>query len=324
MPPADTPVLLVSDLGLLEGHESTTHQAWQTFIRQLAKAQTQPLALLPLASEQLDAGLPNNLTLLRWSPDARIHPERALGNGQAVPEGLDNLLAMTAVTRRVDPPLLRALRRLNPKAPLNAGLEGAFWCHADVEAGSAANIRHDAQAKHLAHFSQQLQGYHQQLELLRYRHHAHLRAVLNHEETLLWASHIQLKGAEVATETAGRLKQAETFMRQLAATLTQPDGLRQGGVWWNVAQDIVQHADNQMGERYRDLLAPLVQAIAEVRGTWRQPPDWVDPADIGDRNFQPCWLVKDPATCSIVLQSTLPARNQSTLTEFLPIDQGGS
>ncbi|MDD5271508.1 MAG: formylglycine-generating enzyme family protein, partial [Methylovulum sp.] len=325
MPPADTPVLLVSDLGLLEGPDSTTHHAWQVFVRQLTKAQTQPLALLPLASEQLDAGLPNSLTLLRWSPDARIHPERALGNGQATPVGLDDLLAMAAVTRRVDPPLLRALRRLNPKAPLNAGLEGAFWCHADVQSGSAANIRHDAQADHLVHFSQRLHAYHKQLELLRHRHHAHLRAVLNHEETLLWASHVKLEGADMATEIAGRLKKAETFMRQLAATLTQPDGLQKAGIWWNVAQDIVQRADNQMGERYMALLAPLVQAIAEVRGAWQHPPDWVDPAYLsGDgHKFQSCWLVNDPATCSIVLQSTPPARNQSALTAFLSVDQGG-
>ena len=325
MPVVNTPVLLVSDLGLLEGRDSSTHQAWQDFIRQLTQAQIKPLALLPLAAEQLDAGLPKKLTLLRWSPDARIHPERAMGNGLNVPDGLDDLLAMAAVTRRVDPPLLRALRRLNPKAPLNAGLEGAFWCHADVEAGSAAHIRHAVQAKHQAHFSEHLQECHIELERLRYLHHAHLRAVLNHEETLLWYAHAKLDGVQVSEETQERLQKADTFMRQLAATLKQPDGLQKGGVWWSVAQEIVQRADNQMGKDFIELLAPLVQVIAEVRGVWQQPPDWVDPIDLvsDDRKRQSCWLVNDPVTCSIVLQSTPPERNQIALSEPITIDQGG-
>ncbi len=324
MPVANTPVLLVSDLGLLEGRDSSIHQAWQDFIQQLTQAQTKPLALLPLAAEQLDARLPKKLTLLRWSPDARIHPERAMGNGLSVPDGLDDLLAMAAVTRRVDPPLLRALRRLNTKAPLNAALEGAFWCHADVEAGSAAHIRHAVQAKHQAHFSEHLQDCHIDLERLRYLHHAHLRAVLNHEETLLWYAHAKLDGVQVSEEIQERLKKADSFMRQLAATLKQRDGLQKGGVWWSVAQEIVQRADNQMGKDFIELLAPLVQAIAEVRGVWHQPPDWVDPADLvsDDRKRQSCWLVNDPVTCSIVLQSGPPAGNQIALSEPITIDQG--
>ncbi len=326
MPPSGTPVLLVSDLGLLEGSESADHQVWQGFIRQLGKARTQPLALLPLCTEQLDAGLPNQLTLLRWSPDARIHPERAQGNGQAVPEGLKELLAMASVTRRVDPPLLRAMRRLNPKAPLNAGLEGAFWCHADVEAGSAANIRNEAQAKHLAHFAQLLDDSHIKLEQLRYRHHAHLRAVLNHEEAMMWRAHVELDDAELAPETLQRLAKADSFMRQLASTLKQADGLQKGGIWWSVAQDIVQRADNQMGEHYRELLAPLVQAIVEVRGNWQQMPDWVDPVDLVDHSQRRAWerwLVCDPVAGGIYLQPTPPSDNQSALTGPLLIDQGG-
>lgn len=325
-PPAGTPVLLVSDLGLLEGTESSSRLAWQGFIRQLLKSQIRPLALLPLGAEQLDGGLHNNLPLLRWSPDARIRPERALGKGQAKPEGLLDLLAMAAVTRRVDPPLLRAMRRLNPKAPLNAGLEGAFWCHADVESGSAANIRHEAQAKYLDYFVQQLDSYHLALEQLRYRHHAHLRAGLNHEETLLWKVHARLDEAEVSAETKQRITNAYAFMHQLASTLRQPDGLQKGGVWWQVAQDIVQRADNLMGYRYTDLFSPLVAAIAEVRGDFEQVPDWIDPAEL-KRHMRgekvSCWLVRDPLNGNIALQRIPATQNQSTLGEPLTIDAGG-
>jgi hypothetical protein len=326
MPAADTPVLLVSDLGLLEGPDSISHQAWQGFLRQLGKAQTRPLALVPLGAEQLDGGLPSNLILLRWSPDARIRPERASGVGKVDPDGMKDLLAMAAVTRRVDPPLLRAMRRLNPKAPLNAGLEGAFWRHADVEAGSAANIRYEAQAKHLAYFAQLMDGCQLEVEQLRYRHHAHLRAVLNHEETLLWGAHAQLDGTGAEAETCQRLAKAEAFMRRLAATLNQANGAQKAGVWWTVAQDVINRTDQRMGERYADLFTPLVAAIAEVRGDFEQVPDWIYPAEL-TRHIRgekvQCWLVRDPLNGSIALQRMPATQNQSALGDPLTIDSGG-
>ena len=121
MPPAGTPVLIVSDLGLLLGAQSGAGQAWKSFIERLGKAQLCPVALVPLGEQQLDGTLPSWLPILRWSPDARARPERARGTGQPAPEGLEDLLAMAAVTRRVDPPLLRAMRRINPASAPERG-----------------------------------------------------------------------------------------------------------------------------------------------------------------------------------------------------------
>ncbi|MDT4332037.1 formylglycine-generating enzyme family protein [Methylomonas sp. MS20] len=327
MPAAGTPVLLVSDLGLLEGAQSSTHHAWLRFIGQLSQAQTRPWALLPLGADQLDRDLPKALSLLRWSPDARMHPERAFGGGLAEPAGLAELLAMAAVTRRVDPPLLRAMRQLNPRAPLNAGLEGAFWCHADVEAGAAANIRSEAQAGHLAYFSEHLANSHLALEALRFKHHAHLRAVLNHEETLLWRAHTACDDADLPKAARQRAQAAETFMRQLAKTLAQPNALETAGVWWQVAQDIVKRADRRMGETYPQLLTPLVSAIAEATGDLSSAPDWLDPAVLaGLRGVGsvPCRLVRDARQQAITLKPVLanPPR-QTAFGDPLSVDSGG-
>lgn len=117
-------------------------------IADLRHTQVCPLALAPLGPEQLDASLP--LPVLRWSPDARPRPVRARGEGKPQPDGLDDLLAMASAVRRLDPPLLRAMRRLVPAAPLNAGLEGALWCHADVDALTTASVRGDAREQHVS------------------------------------------------------------------------------------------------------------------------------------------------------------------------------
>lgn len=148
MLPAGAQVLIVSDLGLLLGPDSATAEAWRQLIADLRHTQVCPLALAPLGPEQLDASLP--LPVLRWSPDARPRPVRARGEGKPQPDGLDDLLAMASAVRRLDPPLLRAMRRLVPAAPLNAGLEGALWCHADVDALTTASVRGDAREQHVS------------------------------------------------------------------------------------------------------------------------------------------------------------------------------
>ena len=329
MPTAGTPVLIVSDLGLLLGAGTPTNQAWQSFITRLNQAQLRPVALVPLGASQLDGSLAQLLPILRWSPDARAHPERAHGTGQPQPDGLDDLLAMAAATRRVDPPLLRAMRRLNPIAPLDAGLEGALWCHAEVAAGSAASVRIAAQEKHLRRFAGLLPHLQLELEQLRHNHHAHLRAVLNHEETWLWRSHAAVDNADLPDATRQRLVKADAFMAKLVATLRQSDSLQKGGIWWSVARDIVQRADADMGEQYARLLTPLAAALARVPGAMANLPDWVDPAALASllddgRGPLRCWLVRDAAQGSLLLQAQAADVGQSPLGEALSLDVGGA
>jgi formylglycine-generating enzyme required for sulfatase activity len=323
MPPIDTPVLIVSDLGLLQGAQSSLGRMWQAFIVALVKAQLRPVALIPLGARQLDGALPPSLTILRWSPDARARPERPRGSGQPAPEGLDDLLAMAAVTRRVDPPLLRALRRINPRSPLNAGLEGALWCHADVEAGITASIRSEVQERHLHRFSERLKDLHTVLESLRCAHHAHLRAVLNHEESLLWRAHASVSDNDLSPETRQRMADADAFFAKLVATLEQPDSLKSAGIWWNVAQGIIQRADVALGEHH------LMRLAAVLANRGMPLPGWADPAQLAgllrdERGAIPCWLVRDTATGCLLLQSEPAGVRQSPVGEPFLLDAGGA
>jgi len=270
MPAAGTPVLIVSDLGLLLGSDAPPCREWARFIATLVRGEVQPLALAPLGARQLDPALGAALPILRWSPDARARPALAQGPGLPEPEGLYDLLAMVATTRRVDPPLLRALRRINPRAPLDAGLEGALWCHGDVKAGVTAAIRREAQETHLRRFEERLPQLHADLKTLRSRHHAHLRAVLIHEERLLWD--VDPKDIEAARD----------FMRRLAATLAEPGSGRSADNWWSVAQGIVDRADSLIGLRHSAVLHPLLAALVRASGEAPKVPSWADPAVLRD------------------------------------------
>ncbi len=328
MPPAGTPVLIVSDLGLLLGAQSEPGRVWQQFITTLLQAQIRPVALMPLGAEQLDKSLPAALVLLRWSPDARSRPERAHASAQNAPKGLADLLAMAAISRRIDPPLLRAMRKINPHAALNAGLEGAFWVHADVQAGLSASIRPSTINPYLQHFAEQLKPYQAALETLRHTHHAHLRAALNHEETLLWRAHASVDTPDLTPEAQQRIVDAEQFMRQLAATLQQPNSLQLQNVWCQVAQEVLQRADRAMSQRYASLLTPLAAAMLQVYGNLAAIPDWVDPAAMAEHlkeapssvNF---WLVRDPANGCVAFQRFAPVLGQSLLGGPFLLDSGG-
>ena len=321
MPPAGTPVLLVTDGGLLLGAGSAATTCWVKFIGDLGRAGARPLALMPLGAGQLDASL--TLPVLRWSPDARPHPIRARGTGQPEPVGLADLLAMVSVIRRIDPPLLRVLRQLTPDAPLNAGLEGALWCHPHVEAAFSASLRPDRAVceRHRQHFRNRLKALQGAVNLRQQRHHAHLSRALDHEELLLWDAHTSYEVPRDATAIA----EARQFIVDLAEALTSREG--SSDTWQRVAHGLVDRADPAMlrrhGAAYHRLAAAVVMSSPAGLG-----PGWAQPAKLapllaGDREGGSAWLVQDAAKGVIVLQAAPPGPRQVPLAEKIPFDAGG-
>lgn len=326
MPLPGTPVLIASDLGLLLGRGSPLAKAWVGFIKALKRAQTRPMALAPVGAQQLDGALTEVLPVLRWSPDAPAHPARGHGEAQAEPEGLADLLAMVAAARRVDPPLLRAMRKLIPVSPLDAGLEGAVWCHADVEAGFAAALRTESQQRHLDRFHRRLPDLHVRLDALRRAHHAHLPVSLAHEETLLWWDHAATDARETP-EARQRLQDALAFMERLAQTVTASPGVpRAEGDWTAVAQGILRRAENTAMPKRHPQLHRLAAAVRAVRGD-AAVPGWVDPAAMARvlEEGAPvrCWLVQDAERGSLRLQAEPTGPRQVPLGEALTVDAGG-
>lgn len=327
MPPVGAPVLIVSDLGMLLGPQSAVAEAWAAFVASLIRTQRRPLALVPLGSGQLGKPVPSALPILRWSPDACPRPARTRGIAASQLDGLDDLLAMVAATRRVDPPLLRAMRRLCPSAPLNAGLEGAVWCHADVVAGAAASIKAEAREAHLRHFRTHLKGLHAELDRQRRRHHAHLRAVLNHEETLVWVAHADEDVVARLPGAAARVENAQAFIRRLVATLMRSDAHLEPA-WWSVAEGIVQRADARMWEQHADALHRLLVPQLRMQGAAAVIPEHADPAMLAgmlgpDQPAVACWLVQDAASGHLVLQAKPAGARQIAIGTPLLMDAGG-
>lgn len=298
MPLPGARILIVSDLGLL-AHEPGSRVEWRCFIRQAQAKGVLVQALVPLGDDQLDPATCSLLPIYRWCPDSRFRAEHgnvnAAGAGDVL--GLAELLALVAATRRVDPPLLRALRKLNKAAPGNAGLEGAVWSHADVEPGLACTVRPQAAPGHLSRFEALAPGLQtEQREVCRH-HHAHLRAALTHEEVLLHAAHSH----ETAVSHAAVANAAQFFMR-LASTLASPTDLG-AATWSRVADDVIRRADTAMAARFSRVLTPLLA----------RHPQGEDPAVSPASPASPYWLVEDSASRTILLQPHAPSVGQVQL-----------
>jgi formylglycine-generating enzyme required for sulfatase activity len=325
MPQAGAPVLLVSDLGLCNGETSPEAGRWRDFVVELRRARTRPVGLAPLSAQQLPAALARLLPILRWSPDATMLPARGHDEATAWPAGTEDLLAMMCHIRRVDPPLLRALRRINPHAPLDAGLEGAAWCHPDIAASYYARLRPPPwRADHAARFV----GFDAALQLrindLRRLHHAHQRAGLDHEEMLAWASHAHL-AASADASVAKPIADAHDFLARLARSI--PDRPVQSGPDWRlVASGIVERADAALRAGQEDVFHELVARLIEGD---EHPvvPDWADPTRIADISspvpIHLAWLVEDPSAGGLRLQTEAPRAGQRPRAADIAIDSGG-
>lgn len=327
MPPAGTAVLLVSDLGMLLGWKSATAATWAAFVDDLTGAGLRPVALVPLGAAQLGAPVPARLPVLRWSPDARPHAVPVRGEAIAEPDGLDDLIAMIAATRRIDPPLLRAMRRLNPKASQNAGLEGAAWCHADVEAIHTASILSDARETHLRRFRTLPPLLQVEVDQVRSTHHRHLRVLINHEEALWWKAHVEASTVALSLAAIERDRAAGEFFRKMAKTVASADP-ETAARWRSVAEGVVWRADAAMAERCSDALYPIMASLERTKGEEGPLPEWVDPQKLAaamgsDRPGKPHWLVRDAASARLVLQAQPPGARQSLLVDDLAVDDGG-
>ena len=152
MPAAGSRLLIVGDLGRMSSG-GAMEPAWRGFVDDALEAGVQVEALVPLGAGQVSAEWAGRLPVIRWSPDGALRPER--GEAQADDAANDPdfhaLMAMVAGLRRVDPPLLRALRRVLPGQHGNAGFEGLVWSHADVRSGMACEVAPEASAGWLDH-----------------------------------------------------------------------------------------------------------------------------------------------------------------------------
>ena len=348
-PPRGTPVLLVSDLGAHARHTGD-QQAWLAFVQALCSAKLKPLALCPLGADQSSLPVFLHLPLLRWSPDAAarfahvtqatqptqasLAPQTPLAGDSAPagpvpaatavsadPKGLADLLAMMAVTRRVDPSLLRALRSLNPHQPRNAGLEAAAWNHPDADAASVCVIRPEALPAHQAWFKAALPSTQVDVAKARQRHHSHLRAGVNHEEHFLWHAYAAPAARQLPALTQ-QVEDARRYASHLLGSINAADGAAGADRWAQVARQWLWRADAAMAQAQPDVFYTLAAAVLQpelAQSGAASMPSWVDPATLqrfAGGSAQPArlyWLVHDAASNQLMLQAEPPQPRQSRL-----------
>ena len=122
-PPPGGLVLVLGDLGCLAQDDATVRAGWERFGRRLADAGCRAAALLPLPMAHCPATISRYWRLLSWERRPGVlDPERGT-------QQIESLLCLLAPTARVEPGLLRDLRRL---AGLDAAIESLVWQHPAV------------------------------------------------------------------------------------------------------------------------------------------------------------------------------------------------
>ena len=325
MPLPGAELLIVGDLGrhaLARPGGAGLVADWQRFVKQAQQAGVRVSALALLGEDQLDAATAARLPVLRWSDDSRLR--RSPGQPAAPkgamppPAGLPELLAVVAAAHRVDPPLLRALRRSNRNAPGNAGLEAALWAHADVDAGFSAALRPHLAQPHLQRFLALPATRQLQQRQLRCLHQAHLGASLAAQQDLCWAAWCQAQAmpgpvAQAALALAWRLCQT------LAHTLAQPLGQGAAASMQNLADEWLQSADAGTAQQHAALFHSLLaQALIGRPQDAQGPlPAWADAQQMaeklppqGPESPSAWWLVEDVALEQLQLQPRIAEAGQ--------------
>ncbi len=115
LPSPGTPILVIGDLGLLSVGGATDQAMWLDLARRAERQGSACLCLFPGTLNRVTPQMARRWVILPW--------ERATAIAPVLP--VDDLLTLVSPVIRLEPGLLRAVRRLFPK--MDAGLEADLW-----------------------------------------------------------------------------------------------------------------------------------------------------------------------------------------------------
>jgi hypothetical protein len=215
MPAPETPVLILSDLGMLDPSGSLCKH-WLRFGRELKAAGLQPFVLAPVSPQHIDPELSRYYHIALWDRSSRLLRQQQRVETDSK-EQLEQLLALLSPAIRIEPELLRAVRHLLADTAFDAGLEAEFWQHPAVERSSiACALRTEYAETYRQKFKEQPPELQREVLKLIRQHHAYLFPSVMHYETLLWAV---LVSKALAHEFRTEIEQAELFLRKTAKML---------------------------------------------------------------------------------------------------------
>ncbi|WP_211101596.1 formylglycine-generating enzyme family protein [Niveispirillum sp. SYP-B3756] len=136
-PPAGTIVLVLGDLGCLDRSAQPLVQHWLEFGRTLRAAGCVPVALMPCAPHQWPASLPRVWHLIPW--------EGPLAPPSSNHDPAEQLLSLLSPAVRMEPGLLRQVRRLPGAGGFGVAAEVAAWQHGVITSQSSVAASLDAE-----------------------------------------------------------------------------------------------------------------------------------------------------------------------------------
>ncbi|QWF70321.1 formylglycine-generating enzyme family protein [Methylomonas paludis] len=268
-------LLLVSDLGMVDAAHPWPRQCWQNRLSDWQRQGVVVSVLAPVAARHLQAELLGLAKTVRLSPDSSLRAlPRLLPSTQpqvtAVPKDRDSLLSMMAVASRVEPGLLRELRRCLPQYGQDAGLEGEVWCFPQLDtAASACALSPWAVQEWREKFAKLPEALQARTLTCLRAYHAGLPQAICHEETLVWhylANKSLTSNKDIESET----QQAREFFLRLKNTLQVAEPTDSAGTWALQVQLAGHHLEwvgptLKNDQQYKPYLATIAAAIMQAK-----------------------------------------------------------
>ncbi len=133
-PEKDTPLLILSDMGLHRKGCRTVLQ-WLSFGQRLRGRGLRPTVLMPIAVRMLDQRLLNYFDCVLWDRTSSLKPLSEFcvtdyeDDRASATESVEHLMALCFPAMRVELGLLRSLRHLLPATAYDVGHESQVWHH---------------------------------------------------------------------------------------------------------------------------------------------------------------------------------------------------
>jgi hypothetical protein len=198
-PRSGATVLLLSDLGALHQNPSSAN-SWQRFIKHINQSATRVVAWTPQSARQVDVETARLVRLYCLDPASRLQaqrghlrtPEQRVAEHDRLALLREMLLTLVSFCVRLEPQLLRALRKLDSKTAAEPGLEGMLWAHRPIVRSS--DISRPIAANHQLAYRKQFEKLSptvQRLALARAMYmHAWQGRSTGMQEALIWDSHV--------------------------------------------------------------------------------------------------------------------------------------
>ena len=135
---------MLGDLGCLDGDGSRARPSWVERGHRYRERGNRPIALVPCDPAMIPEELKTNWTILPW--ETPVESRESAPSAEASSELTERILILLAFALRVEPWLIREVRRLLPAGRRDAGVESRVWQHEAFQSRhfEAASFRPEA------------------------------------------------------------------------------------------------------------------------------------------------------------------------------------